>query len=224
MLSASLISRTASTSMPIACPPENAYAATSSQCDTLKRRSESANRRESTGLPYAPYSNSTACARTPSRAASSWRRRARATMNRLASRSKANRRARWRSASESSPADARTASCAAAKRVTTTSMGASVVSTSLHPLGVVTTLVRMVRAKHCGQRPAHDKWHRFIRLMRSRNGATFATVERDGGAALAQKGGAKRSAWLVYDTRTGGGGEKGVGKAGRGSWGRVFAQ
>src|SRR6266550_1405536 len=59
MLSASLVSRTASTSMPIACPPENAYAATSSQCDTLKCRSESANRRESTGLPYAPYSNST---------------------------------------------------------------------------------------------------------------------------------------------------------------------
>ncbi len=94
-----------------------------SQCETLKCRSESANRRESAGLPYAPYSNSTASARTPSRAASSSRRRARATMNRLASRSKAKRRARWRSASESSAADARTAPGAAARRVTTTSNG-----------------------------------------------------------------------------------------------------
>src|SRR5207244_11103788 len=85
--------------------------------------SDAANRPESAGLPSAPYSNSTASALTPSRAASSSRRRARATMNRLASRSKAKRRARWRSACESSAADARTAPGTAARRVTTTSNG-----------------------------------------------------------------------------------------------------
>src|SRR6266550_3628495 len=47
------ITRTASRSMPISRPRENAYTATSSQCATLKRRPEFANRAPSAGLPRA---------------------------------------------------------------------------------------------------------------------------------------------------------------------------
>src|SRR5882724_288698 len=112
--------------MPIARPDEKAYTATSSRWDTLKRRSQSAKRRASAGLPCAPYTSSTHSGRSPNRAASSCRNRARARMNRRASRSKANRVARCRSASESTPADARTVSGAAASPVTTTSIASSV--------------------------------------------------------------------------------------------------
>ena len=57
MCSASPMTRTASTSIPISRPDEKAYTATSSQCDTLNRRSESAHRRASARLPRSPYSS-----------------------------------------------------------------------------------------------------------------------------------------------------------------------
>src|SRR6266487_1367647 len=116
------ITRTASRSMPISRPRENAYTATSSQCATLKRRPEFANRAPSAGLPRAPWTNSTARGCTPNRAASSCRNRARPTMNRRRTRSRVKRLARCRSASESSAVAAQTASRPATKRVTTTSM------------------------------------------------------------------------------------------------------
>src|SRR5712692_4778208 len=119
------IARTASTSTPTSPADENAYTATSSQCDTLKRSPEAARRGASAGLPRSPYTSSTACGRTPSRAASNHRNTPRATMKRWRSRSKTKRRARSRSSSESTAAPARSASDRTSKRVTMTSTASS---------------------------------------------------------------------------------------------------
>src|SRR2546430_10569412 len=118
--------RTASTSTPTSRLEERAYTATSLQCDTLNRRSEVANRPASAGLPRDPEASSTASGRSPSRAASSCRSNARATMNRLRSGSNAKRRARSRSRSDSSVAEAETASGPTSGRATTISTSPSV--------------------------------------------------------------------------------------------------
>src|SRR5947208_192042 len=122
--SASGNGRTASTSMPTSRPRAKAYTATSSQWETLKCRS--ACRGASAGLPCAPYANSISSGASPSRSASSWRSRERASVNLRRSRANANRAARCRSAADNSVRAARETSGLTSSPATTTSTASTV--------------------------------------------------------------------------------------------------